>query len=292
MIEIPARFAASQRGFGGQAFLDALPERIETFLARWRLSVDGPAMHGVAALVLPVRRADGAPAVLKLQAVDGETEGEPAALRAWGGDGAVRLLDHDAATGTMLLERLSPRDLNGVQDVVAGTRVVGELLVRLNAVPAPSGMRSLGGIAARMLEGVPRAVRALADERERRLVEDCAAAVREVAGEPGDRLLHWDLHFENVLTRGDGPGAAWVAIDPKPLRGDPGYELMPALRNRIGEGRLRERFDVLVDVLGLDRERARAWTLGRVLESSLWAVAAGDRLPGECVEIGAVLRGR
>lgn len=82
--------------------------------------------------------------------------------------------------------------------------VVGELLARLTAVPAPAGLRRLGDIAAGMLEAVPGALEQVADGRARGLVADCAAAVAEVAGEPGDRLLHWDLHYDNVLAGGAG----------------------------------------------------------------------------------------
>jgi streptomycin 6-kinase len=57
-------------------------------------------------LVVPVGCGDGSRAVLKLQPLDEEKEGEPVALRAWDGRGMVRLLKHDAASGTMLLERL------------------------------------------------------------------------------------------------------------------------------------------------------------------------------------------
>jgi streptomycin 6-kinase len=42
-------------------------------------------MHGVCALVLPVVRADGTAAAPKLQPLDAESEGEPVALRVWGG---------------------------------------------------------------------------------------------------------------------------------------------------------------------------------------------------------------
>jgi streptomycin 6-kinase len=62
-------------------------------LCRWNLSPGGPARFGAVTLVLPVRRADGTPAVLKLQPVNDETVGEPAALAAWHGHGAVPLLD-------------------------------------------------------------------------------------------------------------------------------------------------------------------------------------------------------
>ncbi|MCX4824016.1 aminoglycoside phosphotransferase family protein [Streptomyces sp. NBC_01142] len=277
MIDIPEELAASQikyNGEAGRAFVDGLPERAAQFLERWSLRRTGPSMHGMASLVLPVERADGTAAALKMQLLDEESEGEPLALRVWDGDGVVHLLEHDPETGTMLLERLdSSRHLSAVTDARVAVRILAELLARLVAVPAPEGLRRLGDIAAAMLEEVPRAVTSLPDEGERRLLLDCAAAVREVAGEPGDRLLHWDLHYDNVLA---GGREAWLAIDPKPLAGDPGFDLMPALANRFDASEVLWRFDLLTEVLGLDRERARAWTLGRVLQNSLWDVEDGE----------------
>ncbi|MFE3269548.1 aminoglycoside phosphotransferase family protein [Streptomyces sp. NPDC059215] len=312
VIHVPDALAASQdryNGAAGRAFVAALPGRAAHFLDRWELRPDGPPMHGVTALVLPVRRADGTPAVLKFAFPDEESAGEPLALRAWGGRGAVRLLGHDRATGTLLLERLDhTRMLTHLPDTREAVLVVARLLARLTAVAAPEGMRRLGDIAADMLERVPGALRRIPDPSDRRLVEDCAAAVREVVTEPGDRLLHWDLHYDNVLRglhderhdgrhghhtgndnaaadRGDhghderaaGP-APWVAIDPKPLAGDPGFELCPALCNRFEPGEIRRRFDAMTDVLGLDRARARAWTLGRVLQNTLWEIEDGRPL--------------
>ncbi|MFK8911874.1 aminoglycoside phosphotransferase family protein [Streptomyces sp. YS-3] len=294
VIDIPDELIA--RGRDGdeadRAFLAALPGRAEEFLSRWGLRLGaGPPMYGMCALVLPVTAADGTPAVLKLQPPDEETEGEPVALRVWDGAGAVRLLRHDAGTGTMLLERLdSARPLSAVADSREAVRVIAGLLSRLTSVPAPPGMRRLADSAARMLERTPRVVRALRDRAERRLLADCAAAVREVAAEPGDRLLHWDLHYDNVLAAGREP---WLAIDPKPLAGDPGFELLPALVNRFDAAEVRWRFDALTDVLGLDRSRARAWTLGRVLQNCLWDIEEGeDTLAPEQLEVALRLRSR
>ena len=137
----------------------------------------------------------------------------------------------------------------------------------------------------------------LADPRDRRLLLDCAAAVAEVAGEPGDRLLHGDLHFDNVLGAGAGPGAGgrepWPAIDPKPLAGDPGFELLPSIVNNFRAQEVRWRFDLLTDLVDLDRDRARAWTLGRVLQNCLWEVEDGeDELPDREVLVARALRGR
>ncbi|MFI8790613.1 aminoglycoside phosphotransferase family protein [Streptomyces sp. NPDC055105] len=293
MIDIPDGLVESQYTYAGEpgrAFIAGLPARVEEFVERWDLRVDGPAMHGMAALVLPVVRGDGTPAAVKFQVLDEETEGEPVALRVWDGDGAVRLLDHDAATGTMLLERLDPgRMLDSVEDSRKAVLVIAELLARLTSGPAPEGMRRLSDIAAGMLAQMPSALAAVPGPADRALLADCAAAVREVEGEAGDRLLHWDLHFENVLAAEREP---WLAIDPKPLAGDPGFDLKPAIDNRFDADEVVWRFDAMSGVLGLDRERARAWTLGRVLQDSLWEIEDGRPLVPDHLETARRLLGR
>ncbi len=286
VIDIPGGLAEAQErynGAAGRAFIDGLPDLAAGFLDRWRLRLDGPSMNGVSALVLPVVRADGLRAVLKLQLRDAESEGEPVALRIWDGDGAVRLLDHDPATGTMLLERLDEtRMLAGLDDTREAVLVIARLLAHLTSFPAPPGLRRLGDITAAMLERTPRALERVTDPAARRIVADCAAAVREVAGEPGDRLLHWDLHDENVLA---ADRADWLAIDPKPLAGDPGFELWPALDNRFDAAEVRWRFDAMTEVLGLDRDRARAWTYGRLLQNALWDLEDGRPIEERQLEI-------
>ena len=292
MIDIPEELAATQERYNGdkgREFIASLPALIEDFLERWQLRPDGSPMHGVAALVLPVvRRADGTPAALKLQLLDEESADEPVALRLWDGDGAVRLLDHDPVTHTMLLERL---DSDRMLSTLPGTRdavlVIAGLLAHLTAGPAPAGMRRLGDIARAMLDRTPEALKRIPDPEVRRTVADCAAAVREVVDEPGDRLLHWDLHDENVLASERAP---WLAIDPKPLAGDPGFELWPALDNRFDADEITWRFDAMTDVLGLDRARARAWTLGRLLQNSLWDIEDGRPIEPRQLDIAHRLR--
>ncbi|MEV5973742.1 aminoglycoside phosphotransferase family protein [Streptomyces sp. NPDC051921] len=279
MIEIPAELAASQakyNGEAGRAFIAELPARAEDFTARWGLRLTGPSMYGVASLVLPVVRADGTRAALKLQLLDEESEGEPVALRVWAGDGAVRLLEHDRATGTMLLERADEtRHLSRLGDAREAVGILADLLARLVANPAPPGLRSLGDIAARMVAETPQAAERLADPDEAALLRTCAAAVREVMADPGDRLLHWDLHYDNILASEREP---WLAIDPKPLAGDPGFDLLPALTDLWDPdpAETRWRFDLLTERLGLDRARARTWTLARVLQNALWDVEDGE----------------
>ncbi|GAA4104393.1 aminoglycoside phosphotransferase family protein [Actinomadura miaoliensis] len=282
-IDVPDALVASYAEHSDasvRAWIPALPGLVTDFLDRWSLRPDGPPAHGMASLVLPVTRADGVPAVLKLQPVTEDNAGAPIGLRAWNGDGVVLLLDHDPATGTMLLERLdATRPLSSVAGDDAD-QILAELLARLVAVPAPDGLRHLADVAAAMLDQVPHAVPALRDPAERELVRTCASAVAELIGEPGDRLLHWDLHYDNVLA---GQREPWLAIDPEPLAGDPGFDLLPALDNRWDEvvasgdvpRAVLRRFDLLTEVLDLDRRRATGWTLGRVLQNALWDVEDG-----------------
>ena len=247
---------------------------------RWELRVDGAPASGAVALVLPVLRADGTPAALKLQPVNDETAHEPDALRAWNGDGAIRLLAHDPPSGSMLLERLQgDRSLDTFSDDLTALQILSELLARLSAVPAPDGLRRLADVGADMLDRVPRALTLVPDPPQRQLIRTCASALEDVLPEPGDRLLHWDLHFGNILaSHPSDPREPWLAIDPKPLAGDPCFELLAALHNRWDEvlatgdvpRAIRRRFDLMTDILGLDRQRATAWTLARILQNTLW----------------------
>ncbi|GHH27746.1 aminoglycoside phosphotransferase family protein [Streptomyces lanatus] len=291
MIDIPDELIAQHvryDGEAGRAYVASLAERAERFLEQWGLRPDGRTMYGRCALVLPVRDAEGTPAVLKLQDVDEETAGEPVALRAWQGDGAVRLLDCDDTTGTLLLERLAQdRVLDDLPDSREATLVVAQLLSHLTTTPAPPGLRRLGDLAETMLARTPTALKHLNNPDARRLLTDCAAAVREVATTPGDRLLHWDLHFENVLASDRAP---WLAIDPKPLAGDPGFDLFPALWNRFEPDEVEWRFDAMTDVLSLDRHNARAWTLARVLQNSLWQIEENRAPLAAHLEIARRLR--
>jgi streptomycin 6-kinase len=281
-IVVPAELAELHQKYSGEAgrlWIAGLPGLAAVSLERWQLEIDGQVASGAVALIIPVARQDGSRAVLKLQPVDDETEGEPAALQAWAGRGAVRLLEHDPDSGAMLLERLdASHDLYTMQDDLAAAEIIARLLVQLNSLPAPAGLRQLRDVAAVTLAGTPEAVRLLGDADERQLLINCAARLQELITDPVDnRLLHWDLHYFNTLSTLDS-AREWKAIDPKPLSGDSGFELLPALWNRWDDlvetgdvpRALLRRFDLMTEILGLDRSHAAGWTLGRVLQVAVW----------------------
>jgi len=286
-VDVPAGLRAWHEQFWGanaRVWLDSAPALADSLLARWCLTPDGPGAHGAVAWIIPARRADGTAVVLKLQPVDDETAGEPPALQAWAGCGAVLLLEHAAESGSMLLERLdAARSLASVADDLEALEILAQLLAQLSAGAAPTGLRRLAHVGADLLERAERMLPRAAGVEN--LVRDCSAALREVLPESGDHLLHGDLHYDNVLASlpGTPDRASWLAIDPKPLAGDPCFDLLPALHNRWGDviatgdvsGAIRRRFDLMTDVVGLDRDRARAWTLARVLQNTVWELAEG-----------------
>ena len=296
MIELPAAVRAmAGRGPDWADWVRRLPAIAVDMLARWRLRPDGPPMHGHCSLVLPVRTADGAAAVLKISFPDDESEHEHVVLRRWAGAAAVRLLSADPHRRAMLLERLHGADLTGLTDVDA-CRVVAGLYRRIH-VPAMPPLRTLGSYLRRWnadLAALPRGA-----PIPRRLVEQAAALGADLAAEPAtdSRVIHCDLHYANVLAADREP---WLVIDPKPVNGDPHYEIAPMLWNRweelggdVREG-VRRRFHTLVDAAGFDEDRARAWVVVRMVHNAMWALQDGPRAdPGwltTCVSVAKAVQ--
>lgn len=214
---------------------------------------------------MPARTPDGADVVLKVQQPHRESEHEAAALERWDGDGAVRLLDHDPAEHALLLERAVPGTPLSSIGQEAALDVFVELLPRLWK-PAGAPFGTLAAEAARWAGSLERTWQRSGRPFERKLLDAALEALRELRGGQGEQvLLHQDLHAGNVLAAQRQP---WLAIDPKPLAGERELGLAPVVRSReLGHSRrgVLRRFDRLVDELGLDRERARGWTIGQTI---------------------------
>ena len=267
------------RGDDWAAWVDRLPALTRDLLDDWELAVDGELMHGYCSLVVPVLTADGVRAVLKLhEDLDDESEFEHLALQRWHGDGTVLLLRADPRRWALLLERLHPRDLSSIGDLEA-CEVVAGLYGRIH-VPALPQLRTITSYVERWtadLEALPRDA-----PIPRRMREQCVSLARDLVADPASvgRIIHGDLHHHNVLA---GDREPWLVIDPKPMSGDPHYEPAPMLWNQweqivAGDARenLRRRFYTIVDVAGLDEDRARDWVVVRMVHNMSWAVIDGD----------------
>lgn len=283
------------RGPAWQAWVDQLPKLVAAQLDDWDLRPDGAPQHGFCSIVLPVRTQDGAPGMLKIAFPDDESEHEHLALRRWDGHGTVRLLRANPHRRGMLLERLHPRNLNDVWDIEA-CEVVAGLYSRIH-VPALPQLRPLVGFIRAWntdLAGLPRSA-----ALPHRLVEQALSLGADLVDDPASTgtMIHGDLHYENVLAADREP---WLVIDPKPMSGDPHYEIAPMLFDRFDEleGYVREgvrrRFYTLVDAAGFDADRARAWVIIRMMHDAMWELteneAPDERYLTTCVAIAKAVQ--
>ncbi|GAA1118777.1 streptomycin 6-kinase [Kribbella jejuensis] len=284
-IQIPeGLLVVSSRGQDWADWLDRLPRLTRDLLDEWSLQVDGTTTYGNCALVVPVV-AEGKRAVLKVQFPHWEAETEHLALRDWAGNGAVQLLRADPRRFALLLERLEPRDLTTI-DALDACEIVGSTYKRLH-VPAGPQYRTLSGELTRWIAGF-RKLPASAPVPHR-YVEQAISLAEDFVADPATdgRLIHTDLHYENMLAAEREP---WLVIDPKPLSGDPAYEVAPLIWNRWDEVTgahdlrfaVQQRFWTTVDAAGFDEDRARAWVIVRQMLNVLWTLestSADESLP-------------
>ena len=244
-------------------------------VARARTAIRARAISYVAG----ARRADGTEAVLKLNFPEPESEQETDALAWWGGDGAVRLLEHDADRRALLVERCRPgTQLWAVADEVEANRIAAGVLRRLwKPAPRDHPYRLLADETARWQEEIPPSWQRVGRPCPRALIDEFVAHCLELAAsQRGLVVCHQDFHGGNVLAATREP---WLAIDPKPLVGEREFAAAPIVRSfELGHGRrdVIHRLDRLSSELGLDRERVRGWTIGQTVtwSSGSYYVAA------------------
>ncbi|MGY1638746.1 aminoglycoside phosphotransferase family protein [Geodermatophilus sp. SYSU D00742] len=279
-------------GAAGRAWVAALPDAVARAAGRWGLTVREPfpATHH---WVAPAVRADGTAAVLKLgPGCDSLLHQEAATLAAWGGHGAVALLDaalDDGDSVALLLQAAEPgTDLSGLPDEEA-LPVLAAVARRLHSAGAarPPGIPDSRRRVALLRAGhplVPAALTARAADVLESLLATTAPAV----------LCHGDLHGANVLRSGDG----WVAIDPHGVWGEPALDAGTALHNPprpwASLSGVRTLVDVRVGLLaeGLQApaDRVRAWGLVSAAVGLVWTAQDHGRCEPDLLALADVLR--
>jgi streptomycin 6-kinase len=239
-------FVARALGEEGRAWLSTLPELRERVASEWSLRTGAELAGGSLAWTCEAWTEDGSEAVLKLGPPWPRVADEIAALRAWDGVGAPRLLRADVARHALLLERVRP----GAHPDPGSAVEVAALLRALHVAP-PAGLPPLG-------ETVRRRLRRAADDG-RASPEKFAWALDTVErlerDPPSPVLVHGDLDERNLLTC---ERRALVAIDPLPCVGDPSYDAAYWVHANRRPGR-RARLEALLGASGLPRERVRDW---------------------------------
>ena len=234
----------------------------DDYLLRWDLSQDGEPKTTRSSKLLPVRYR-GKAAMLKV-AFNAEERAGGAFMAWWAGQGAAAVLAHDAEA--VLLERaqgassLSVMARAGRDD--EASRIICGVVAGLHA-PRPAlcplktwfreleaAARSHGGIfAVAMVE-----------------LDDLLANPRETG------VLHGDIHHDNILDFG---AKGWLAIDPKSLEGERGYDYANLFRNPGGDvalqpGRFERQVELVAACASLERTRLLRWVLSVMSLSAAW----------------------
>jgi streptomycin 6-kinase len=226
--------------------LEALERVAQEVAAEWGLELGEPFVLARYSYVAPA----GGDAVLKVTPPeDDEADEEADALELWDGEGAVRLLRSDRPRRVLLLERARPgEDISELPDEEA-TAIAVEVGWKLWR-PAADPFRWIGDHVPRWLEDNPSELTSLARELYASL-------------EVGRRsLVHGDFHHHNILRSDRGP----VAIDPKPMLGEPEFDVPSFLWNPLPYRMtldVTERRLAAFAAAGLDEERMRTWAVIR-----------------------------
>ncbi|NEB15424.1 MULTISPECIES: aminoglycoside phosphotransferase family protein [Streptomyces] len=271
----------------GDSWLAKLPEAAERAVAVRGLTVERVQVPGGrSSLVVLVRGAEGAPAVLKLAPPRARPESERAALAHWGGLGAVQVREGADEEGVLLLERLHPDvSVRSLPEAKALLEAAGTLRRLWVEPPASHSFETVaqrtGRQAAAMRAG------AAADAEVAPLVDAALAAREELLAEPPEeRLLHGTFRQSKVLA---GDRMPWLAVGPDPVVGESAFDLARLVRDRVedliaqpsGASTTRRRIKRLAESLEVDQERLRGWTLFRAVESGVRARRVGREQDAE-----------
>jgi streptomycin 6-kinase len=246
-------------------------------LALWSLTPDGAAIITRGARLLPVRR-DGQAAMLKI--ATGSEERFGGVLMAWwDGRGAARVLEMD--DHAILLERaqggglLSALARTGRDD--AATRIICDVVADLHA-PRAGPLPELVPLHAWFRELEPAAA------THGGLLARCAEAARLLLATPREvGVLHGDIHHDNILDFG---ARGWLAIDPKRLQGERGFDYAnlfcnpdvgdPSQRIATLPDRFARRLAIVVERSGIERRRLLQWIVAWAGLSAAWFIGAGE----------------
>jgi streptomycin 6-kinase len=255
------------------------------YIAVWQLTPDGsPIVTGTSRL-LPVLR-HGVPAMLKVATHVEERTGNRL-MSWWDGCGAARVLAQDE--DAVLLERgaVSPSlaDMSRQGRDEEASRIICSVIARLHAAARAEEARpKLVPLTQWFAELEPAAAVHGA------ILSHAAAAARDLLASPRQMVaLHGDIHHGNILhfgTRG------WLAIDPKGLWGERGFEYANLFCNPESEiatapGRLARQVAVVAAAAGLERERLLRWVLAYAGLSAAWLLGEG-KPPERSLQVAAL----
>jgi len=263
-------------GESGKQWLNDLPGVIKEIENEWSLNAEKPFRNLSYNYVAPCVRADGGEAVLKiaLPLNNPEIFNEAKFLHMADGSGAVKLLKSDESRRAILLEKLSPgKNLKEVcrLDEAKAVEIAITIMRRLLKKPPPdSAFRKVDEWFNNFFE------KAGGTNFPPECQNKARGFYEQLSSNATDKfLIHGDLHHENILSAGR---EAFLAIDPKGIVGDIGYEIAVFLNNHLwwlaSEKNLREKLNATVrrfsEAFEIEPPDLRKWAYAQIVLSAWW----------------------
>ena len=259
-----------------RTWMAELPSVVDELARRWSLELGRPFQPGgQASWVARARMKSGTQVVLKVAWRHDEALHEADGLRAWNGEGTVRLLDSLASNETtaLLLESCQPGStLSQMLPPLEQDVILTGLLRRLWIEP-PSAhpFRPLQAMCDWWADEYEEKAAAVDQGPclDRGLSRAGIELFRSLPGTAEQSVvLFTDLHPDNVLAAIREP---WLAIDPKPYVGDPTYDPLQHMLNFPDRLAAAPAGFVLrmPRLLDLDDERLRQWLFARCVQESI-----------------------
>ena len=238
----------------------------------WQLLDDGEVFKTHSSLLQPVIY-KGIKAVLKIPVSAEECRGS-ALMVCWNGNGSVQVLQYDE--NALLMERavgtrsLKQMVIEGYED--EANRIICSVAAKLHAVKCR-----------RIAELIPlpvwfNALKPAADKYGGILIR-CKEAANQLLNTPVETVvLHGDIHYENIL---DSGSSGWVAIDPKGLIGESGFDFAnifcnPNMEIATSPERLSRQVKLIADEAALDPKRLLNWIIAWAGLSAAWTLNDGE----------------
>ena len=249
-----------------------------TWLSRWGLTPDGQPLETHTSQLLPVVTKDGQKAILKLTDDDSERNGCELMVW-WNGNGAAKVLAH--AAGAILLERAtgagSLADMSWSGNDAQACRIICHAASRLH-LPRNASTPALTPLLYWFRCLAPAA------KKHGGILTHCAAVANVLLSSPQNEVvLHGDLHHGNILDFGT---KGWLAIDPKGLVGERGFDYANIFTNpdlaaptkpvAIEPEIFAQRVNIVSEIAKIERQRLLMWIIAWCGLSSAWFLQEGD----------------
>jgi len=273
---LPERFVRNALGVcgkRGEEWLSDLPKITDEISKKWSLKIERHFPNLSYNYVAPCVCEGGIEAVLKIGLPEENPEifSEANFLQISNGAGAVKLLKFDKKHRALLLEKLTPGKhlkeiFRGKEMQAVETAIVVMRKLRREP-PANCDFRRLED----WFQGFDRA-------GNTDFPQECIEKARKIFCESNSSqkfLLHGDLHHENILS---ATREEFLAIDPKGIVGDIGYEIAVFLNNHrwwlSSEPDLPEKLNHAVrkfsEVFAIEPQNLKKWAYAQMVLSAWW----------------------